>query len=96
MKRTMLFLGILLISACRGEQFTGPAAQDAAERYKSTAVATSSGIVFVLDGKQITSDEFEALDPNSISSIEVIKGEAARAALKRPDARAIIYVESKK
>ena len=43
--------------------------------------------VFIIDGKSVSSDVANRLNPNSISSIEVVKGEAAR--LRSSDPRAV-------
>lgn len=96
MKRTALLFTAVLVTACNGEKLTGPAAQDAAARHRSSVVAMGSDVVFVLDGREISATQFEAIDAKTIESIEVVKGEAARALLKRSDARAVIFIESKR
>ena len=47
-------------------------------RIRSTSPSVSTDdIVYIVDGKQTSSDEFKKLDPKNIKSIEVMKGSSA-------------------
>ena len=94
MKHLAALLAGLTLLACSGEKLTGVSAQDAATRYKTAALA-SDGTVFLLDGREITREQVDAIDTRTIASIEVLKGGAARAYLKDRAGTAVIVIASK-
>ena len=52
--------------------------------------------ILIVDGQQVESSTLNALSPASIESIEVIKGEAAKALYGEPGANGVIKVTTKK
>jgi TonB-dependent SusC/RagA subfamily outer membrane receptor len=70
-----LVLAASLVSACHSERLTGPEAQDAVRRAQSVVPSSFGGALFFVDGKEVPAPT--TLDPQSIQSIEVIKGKSA-------------------
>ncbi len=92
-KRIPLLLAALALTACGSERITRPTATVAPPASAITAVATD--VVYYLDGKEITARQVETMDPESIRSVEVIKGESARRMLGDRAAYGVIYITSK-
>lgn len=67
----------LLTVGCSNEVLTGPAAEDAARQYQASAAVSGPAPYFILDGEEITEAAARALAPESIESIEVVKGHVA-------------------
>lgn len=53
-------------------------------------------VLFMLDGKEITKQELEKLDPNSISTMSVLKGESATKVFGEKGKNGVVVITSKK
>jgi outer membrane receptor protein involved in Fe transport len=93
--RAAAILGILALgtSACAAERITRPAAPPVAEARTTPGPATD--VVYLLDGKEVTAQQVSAIDPNSIATVEVIKGESARRLLGDRAAYGVVMITSK-
>ena len=87
-----MMLAAVALSACASERIIRPAAPTATAIRPST-VATD--VVYYLDGKEITAKQVESIDPKSIDSVEVIKGESARKLLGDRAAYGVVMITSK-
>jgi len=85
----------LTTSACASERLTGTAAQDAARRYQSAAVAKSPTPLILLDGKEISAAVAKAIEPKTIESIEVVKGAAAVSTYGERGRDGVVTIRSK-
>lgn len=85
----------LLASACSSERLTGVAAERAARQYQAQAVATDGEPLFLLDGKEISAEAARGIAPESIASIEVVKGAAAATVYGERGRRGVILITSK-
>jgi len=92
-RRIPLLTAALVLSACASERVTRPAAPAESAPRAITAVATD--VVYYLDGKEITAKQVEAMDPQSIHTVEVVKGESARRMLGDRAAYGVILITSK-
>lgn len=88
-----MVLAAVALSACASERITRPAAPTATAAIRPSTVATD--VVYYLDGKEITAKQVESIDPNSIDSVEVIKGESARKLLGDRAAYGVVMITSK-
>ena len=53
-------------------------------------------VLFMLDGKEITKQELEKLDPNSISTMSVLKGESATKVFGEKGKNGVVVITTKK
>ena len=83
------------VTACGGERLTGIAAEDAARRYQTSAALKTADPLFFVDGKEMTGDLVRALAPESIESIEIVKGPAAIRAYGDRAANGAIVIQTK-
>lgn len=86
---------VLLVAACSSERLTGVAAERAARQYQAQAVAPDGEPLFLLDGKEITAEAARGIAPESIASIEVVKGTAAASVYGERGRRGVILITSK-
>ena len=83
------------VTACGGERLTGIAAEDATRRYQTSAALKTADPLFFVDGKEMTGDLVRALSPESIESIEIVKGPAAIRAYGDRAANGAIVIQTK-
>jgi hypothetical protein len=91
--RVPLLFAMIALGACASDRITRPATPTASSATRIYTVATD--VVYYLDGKEITSAQVEAMDPKSIHSVEVIKGESARRMLGDRAAYGVVLITSK-
>ena len=84
-------LAVAALSACASERVTQPAASASGTR--ASVVATD--VVYYLDGKEITAKQVESIDPTSIESVEVLKGQSARRLLGDRAAYGVVMITSR-
>lgn len=92
---------LLSAGACRAERLLHPAfTPDAAESRVKLGSATD--VLYVLNGRVLTRDDstgvpaaVRALDPASISSIEVLKGASAKNAYGARGASGVVVITTK-
>jgi hypothetical protein len=91
----LLFCVYLLLSAC------SPQKQLATPKNGSPAIATKaledSKVLYIVDGKTVSKDEVDKLDPNGIVSIDVIKNkeEVKKYATENYDGVVVIHMKKK-
>lgn len=91
----LLFLAAILLSAC------SPQKQLATPKNGSPAIATKaledSKVLYIVDGKTVSKDEVDKLDPNGIVSIDVIKNkeEVKKYATENYDGVVVIHMKKK-
>ena len=88
MRLPALMLAVAALSACASERITQPAPGT-----RASVVATD--VVYYLDGREITAKQVEAIDPTSIESVEVLKGESARRMLGDRAAYGVVMIVTK-
>jgi outer membrane receptor for ferrienterochelin and colicin len=78
--RSLLFaLLVPLAVACDGKPLTGPQAQRAVARAKNDRGMLASDALVFVDGMRVLSDSaLRDLEPSTIESVEVLKGDAGR------------------
>src|SRR5688572_20902777 len=91
--RVPLLIAMIALGACASDRLTRPATPTATTATRVNTVATD--VVYYLDGKEITSGQVEAMDPKTIHSVEVIKGESARRMLGDRAAYGVVLITSK-
>jgi hypothetical protein len=92
MRRIPLLVAAITLTACASGRITRPAPPVASSQ---RIVAPATDVVYYLDGKEITSQQLEAIDPKSIQSVEVVKGESARRMLGDRAAYGVVMITSK-
>ena len=70
-------VALCAVAACSTDRLTGAAAEDAARQYQASAMESGPTPLIVVDGSEISADAARKLAPESIESIEVVKGAAA-------------------
>ncbi len=88
-----LLVTALALSACASERITRPVAVPESPPRAVTAVGTD--VIYYLDGKEITPKQVATLDPRTIDTVEVFKGESARKMLGDRAAYGVIMITSK-
>ena len=93
--RLPLLVATVAVSACSSERLTGPAAQDAARQYQATTMAATTEPLFMLDGKEVAANVVRTMKPESIESIEVLKGKSAAEKYGERGRNGVIFVTTK-
>lgn len=91
-KSFLILLGTVALGGCASQRGASPAAPTTTP-VRLSVVATD--VVYYLDGKEISPRHVETLDPNSIETVEVIKGESARRILGDRAAYGVVRITSK-
>ncbi len=86
---------VLSASACSAERLTGPAAQDAARQYQARAEVSAQDPLILVDGREIAGDALRSISPDSIQTVEVIKGATAVRLYGERASRGVILVVTK-
>jgi hypothetical protein len=63
---------------------------------KENSFQVNPDVIFIVDGKEITKQELEKLNPNSISTVSVLKGESATKVFGEKGKNGVIVITSKK
>lgn len=92
-KHLPLLLAALALQACVIERISRPAAPVEPPARAITSAATD--VVYYLDGKEITAKQVEMLDPGTIHTVDVIKGESARRILGDRAAYGVVMITLK-
>jgi len=85
----------LLLTACSADRLTGVAAENAARQYQAQARVASDEPLFFIDGKEVAATIARAMNPTTIETIEVVKGEAAAALYGSRGSRGVILITTK-
>ena len=87
----------LTLIACDGKPLTGPDAQRAVATAKHQDGKLPAGTIVLIDGVRLTSDQsLNQLDPSSVQSVEILKGDAARHRYGPDATRGVILITTKR
>lgn len=94
--RSLVFVALALsLAACSAERLTGTAAQDAARQYQARVVVSDQEPLVFVDGLAVSADSLQVILPESIHSVEVVKGAAATKLYGERAAHGVILVVTK-
>lgn len=94
--RSIVFVALALsVTACSAERLTGTAAQDAARQYQARAEVSDQEPMILVDGREIVGETLRGIDPETIHSVEVVKGAAATKLYGERASRGVILVTTK-
>ncbi|MCC7004166.1 MAG: TonB-dependent receptor plug domain-containing protein [Gemmatimonadaceae bacterium] len=94
--RSLVFIALALsVTACSAERLTGTAAQDAARQYQARAEVSAQDPLVFVDGLMISADSLQVFSPESIHSVEVVKGATAVKLYGERATRGVILVVTK-
>ncbi|MBR6496109.1 MAG: TonB-dependent receptor plug domain-containing protein, partial [Rikenellaceae bacterium] len=79
---------------CRGRQTQYPRVELVDVKVESVSIAEEP--LYILNGKEISAEEFKGLDPNSIADIKIIKGEEAVSKYGEKAANGVFLITAKK
>jgi hypothetical protein len=91
--RLPILVAMIALGACASDRITRPSTPTASSAKRVNTVATD--VVYYLDGKEIAAAQVEKMDPKSIHSVEVLKGESARRMLGDRAAYGVVLITSK-
>lgn len=94
--RSLVFVALALsVTACSAERLTGTAAQDAARQYQARVVVSDQEPLVFVDGLAVSADSLQVILPESIHSVEVVKGATAVKLYGERATRGVILVVTK-
>ena len=94
--RSLVVLALALaVAACSGEHLTGVAAEDAARQYQARAELRAQDPMVFVDGLVISADSLQLIVPETIHSVEVVKGATAVKLYGERAERGVILVVTK-
>ena len=98
MRLTLLALLVPLATVgCDGKPVTGPEAQRVVAQAKDRHGALVSGALVLVDGVRLASDKsLQELDPTTVETVEVLKGDAARRLYGPEGERGVIVITTKR
>jgi TonB-dependent SusC/RagA subfamily outer membrane receptor len=82
-------------SACHSEKLIGPEAQVAMRRAESFSPSRFDGALIFIDDREVSDSTARALDPQSIQSIEVLKGKSVAALYGDRASAGVILITTK-
>lgn len=87
----------LALGACDGRPITGSEAQRVVATVKPQYGKLPAGTIVLVDGVRLTSDQsLSQLDPSTVQTVEVLKGDLARQRYGPDATRGVILITTKR